>query len=178
MLKNTPEQYGLISKLFHWLSALIIISMYIMGKWMEDLDYYSQWYHTAPAWHKSIGICLLLFTCLRLIWRTTTPLPASLSSHSKNVTLMSSIGHKLIYVALFIAMCSGYLISTADGRVIDVFTWFSVPVIGPFIENQEDLAGEIHEQATNAVILLAIIHILAALKHHFIDKDNTLKRML
>lgn len=73
---------------------------------------------------------------------------------------------------------SGYLISTADERPIEVFGWFSVPSFGSFIDNQEDIAGTIHEWLAYVLIALASVHALAALKHHFIDKDNTLKRML
>ena len=177
MLRNTAEKYGLVSKLIHWLSAITIISLYVLGKWMEDLDYYSEWYRTAPNWHKSIGILLLLMTLFRIIWKFKVGSPEAIPSHSNRVKQATKIGHKLIYTCLITAMLSGYLISTADGRAIDVFTWFSIPSMGELFNNQEDIAGAIHEQATNAVILLAIFHVLAALKHHFIDKDKTLMRM-
>lgn len=178
MLKNSHEQYGLVTKMLHWLSAFAIIGLYILGKWMEDLDYYHEWYRTAPDWHKSIGILLIIATLLRLIWKFTTPSPEPIKTHSKQVQWLSQMGHKLIYLCLIIALVSGYLISTADGRAIMVFNWFSVPSMGELFAKQEDIAGEIHEQATNALILLAIIHVLAAFKHHFFDRDNTLKRML
>ena len=73
---------------------------------------------------------------------------------------------------------SGYLISTADGRAVDVFGWFEIPATLQGIEGQEDIAGEIH--FILAMILLAVIalHILAALRHHFILKDRTMSRML
>jgi cytochrome b561 len=80
-----------------------------------------------------------------------------------------------LIIALF---ASGYLISTADGRSIDVFNWFSVPAMGEFFENQEDIAGDAHFYIAWSVIVLAIIHALAALKHHFISNDDTLKQML
>ena len=178
MLKNTAEKYGLVSKLIHWLSAFAIIGLYILGKWMEDLDYYSEWYRIAPDWHKSIGIILIAVTLFRIIWKLSMGSPAPIASHSNTIKRLTKIGHNLIYLCLIIAMCSGYLISTADGRAIEVFSWFSIPSMGELFNNQEDIAGDIHEQATNAVILLAIFHVLAALKHHFIDKDNTLIRMI
>lgn len=178
IIKNTNSKYGLISKLFHWLSALVIIGLYIMGKWMEDLDYYSQWYTDAPFWHKSIGIMLLSLTILRLGWKFSTLSPEPIKRHNKTIKKISHITHYLMYILLFVAMLSGYLISTADGRGIEVFNLFILPSIGELIPNQEDVAGEVHELATNGVILLAIIHIIGALKHHFFDKDETLIRML
>jgi cytochrome b561 len=73
---------------------------------------------------------------------------------------------------------SGYLISTADGRAIQVFDWFEVPALVTGIANQEDIAGAVHYWVAVALIALASLHGLAALKHHFLDRDGTLLRML
>jgi len=73
---------------------------------------------------------------------------------------------------------SGYMISTADGRPISVFNWFDIPALPALIEQQEDIAGEIHFISATTLITLSLLHAAAALKHHFIDKDNTLRRML
>jgi cytochrome b561 len=75
-------------------------------------------------------------------------------------------------------MIAGYLISTADGRPIDVFNLFSVPATLHGLADQEDIAGEIHEILAWALVLLAGVHALAALKHHFINRDSTLLKML
>jgi len=74
-------------------------------------------------------------------------------------------------------MLSGYLISTADGRPISVFGWFEVPALLTSIPNQEDVAGLVHEYLAWGLVILAGLHGLAALKHHFIDRDPTLLRM-
>jgi cytochrome b561 len=75
-------------------------------------------------------------------------------------------------------MISGYLISTADGRAISVFGWFEVPALITSIPDQEDIAGLIHEYLAWGLVIFSGLHALAALKHHFIDRDPTLKRML
>jgi cytochrome b561 len=75
-------------------------------------------------------------------------------------------------------MIAGYLISTADGRPIDVFNLFSVPATLHGLADQEDIAGEVHEILAWALVLLAGVHALAALKHHFINRDSTLLKML
>ena len=75
-------------------------------------------------------------------------------------------------------MITGYLISTADGRGIEVFELITIPAYGAIIENQEDIAGLVHKWLAYLLIALASLHALAALKHHFIDKDNTLNRMI
>ena len=74
-------------------------------------------------------------------------------------------------------MVSGYLISTADGRPIAVFDWFEVPALITSIPDQADVAGLIHEYLAWALLIFSAVHALAALKHHFIDRDPTLKRM-
>ena len=79
---------------------------------------------------------------------------------------------------MFFIIISGYFISTADGRGIEVFSLFEIPGFGSFIENQEDIAGEIHKWLAYTLIGLSLLHGFAALKHHFVDKDDTLNRMI
>jgi cytochrome b561 len=83
----------------------------------------------------------------------------------------------VLYLGLFGVMISGYLISTADGRGIEVFGLFSVPATLTGIPQQEDIAGAIHEYLAWGLVIFAALHGLAALKHHFIDRDSTLLRM-
>ena len=168
--------YNKFAKLLHWLSVVMVIGLFAAGTWMVDLSYYSEWYKTVPHWHKSAGICLLAITVIRLVWKILSKSPAIEGSSFERKVAISA--HHLIYLLLFTVFVSGYMISTADGRPIEVFNWFSVPGLGSFIEDQEDVAGTIHEYATYCLIALTSLHALAALKHHFIDKNNTLKKML
>jgi cytochrome b561 len=115
---------------------------------------------------------------LRLIWRNSQITPEHLASHSKIERKAGNLILSLLYALLFLIMISGYLISTADDRGIEVFQLFAIPSLGEFIENQEDIAGLIHKWLAYTLIALALLHALAALKHHFIDKDNTLNRMI
>lgn len=176
MFKNSPRSYGLISIVFHWLSALTVIALFALGWWMVDLTYYSEWYRTAPHYHKSAGLLLAAVTLARLIWKWRQPRPEGLGKPFEKRA--AHVAHSVLYVLLFSLFVSGYLISTADGRGIEVFNWFTVPSSGEWVENQEDIAGSIHEWLAYGIIGLAVIHALAALKHHFIDRDVTLKRML
>jgi cytochrome b561 len=177
MLKNTATKYGVMAKTLHWVSALAVIGLFAVGFWMVDLTYYSQWYKTAPMWHKSVGILLLITTLFRVFWRFYSPAPEAIATHSKQVKLASSLAHIAIYTLLFSLMISGYLISTADDRPIEVFNWFNVPALGELFTDQADIAGLIHEYLAYSLIGLSLLHAVAAIKHHFIDKDDTLKRM-
>jgi cytochrome b561 len=92
--------------------------------------------------------------------------------------MLSSLGHGLLYAGIFLVMISGYLISTAKGRGVSVFDLFEIPAFITGLPNQADLAGAVHFYVAWGLVLLAGLHALAALKHHFIDRDATLKRML
>ncbi|WP_407333744.1 cytochrome b [Enterovibrio sp. 27052020O] len=169
-------KYGLTLRLIHWLSAVLVIGMFAAGLWMVDLTYYSSWYKTAPHWHKSVGICIAALTVFRLIWRAVKGTPNIEGSRFERTAAHAA--HHTLYLLLFVIFASGYLISTSDGRPIDVFNWFAVPALGELFPDQSDIAGAIHYYAAFVLIGLAVLHAAAALKHHFIDKDDTLRKMI
>lgn len=176
--RNNSSRYGLVSIFMHWLVALVVFGLFALGYWMVGLDYYSSWYKTAPDLHKSIGLLLFAVMSARLLWRLFSPPPASLPSHGRITRLASKLGHSVLYLGLFVLMVAGYLISTADGRGIEVFGLFEVPATITSIPRQEDIAGLVHEYLAWALVIFAGVHGVAALKHHFIDRDRTLMRML
>ncbi|AFL72239.1 cytochrome b [Thiocystis violascens] len=178
MWRNTEETYGLIAVLLHWLIAVVVVGLFALGLWMVDLTYYDTWYRRAPELHKGVGVLLLLTLLLRLGWRLINPVPRPEPDQSLIEQRLARLMHGLLYLLLFLVMTSGYLISTADGRALDVFGLFSVPATLTGLPNQADLAGEVHLVLAIALVTLAAIHALAALKHHFIDRDATLLRML
>ncbi len=169
--------YSLTQKLLHWLSAITVIGLFAVGWWMVELDYYNEWYQTAPHWHKSIGILLIMATVVRLIIKIKRPKVVPLASHASWEKLVAKITHNILYLGLFLLFVSGYLIATADGEAISVFDWFEVPALWEFDDNQ-DIAGAVHKWGAYSLIGLVLLHILGALKHHFIDKDETIRRMI
>ncbi|MDO6705944.1 cytochrome b [Photobacterium sp. 1_MG-2023] len=175
-MKKAVTHYDWVSILLHWLSALVVIGLFAVGVWMVDLNYYSAWYTTAPHWHKSVGLCLLAATLFRLVWKCIRKQPDIEGAAWEK--LSAKLAHSVIYLLMFGLFISGYLISTSDGRGIDVFNWLTVPSMGELFPDQSDIAGEIHEYIAYGLIGLAVLHAVAALKHHFINKDNTLKKML
>ncbi|MCH2338347.1 cytochrome b [Pseudomonas sp. NPDC047963] len=176
--RNSSSNYGLVSITMHWLVAVAVVVLFALGYWMVGLTYYSSWYRTAPDIHKSIGLLLLGLMVLRVIWRFLNRGPAPLANHRQMTRLATKAGHGVLYLGLFAVMISGYLISTADGRSISVFGWFEVPALITSIPDQEDIAGLIHEYLAWGLVIFSGLHALAALKHHFIDRDPTLKRMI
>lgn len=175
--RNSPARYGLVSISLHWLVALAVFGLFALGYWMVGLSYYDPWRQEAPDLHKSIGLLLFGLMLLRVLWRLLNPSPAALASHGAMTRLASKLGHGLLYLGLFGVMITGYLISTADGRGIEVFGLFTVPATFTGIPDQEDVAGDIHRILAWGLVIFAGVHGLAALKHHVIDRDSTLLRM-
>ncbi|MDT8452840.1 MAG: cytochrome b [Gammaproteobacteria bacterium] len=177
-LRNTPRGYGLVAIILHWLVALAVIGLSPLGVWMTGLGYYDDWYKRGPELHKSIGIVLFIIMLARVIWSAGNVKPEDEPGTSAMQRRAAHAMHQLLYVLLFAVMISGYLISTADGRPIQVFDLFAVPATFSGIDNMEDVAGEVHWYLALTLISFTGLHTLAALKHHFIDRDRTLIKML
>ncbi len=176
--RNNHLTWGWVTVGIHWLTVLAVLGLLSLGLWMVDLGYYHLWYHKAPLIHKSIGILLFGMTLFRLIWRLTHASPLPLTSHSVLEQRAAAAVHRLIYLLLLGTMITGYLISTAAGKPVSVFGWFEIPAIMKGFKGQADIAGNIHRILALSLGGLALLHALAALKHHFIDRDKTLIRML
>lgn len=175
MLRNSSSRYGWIAIILHWLMAVAIIGMFALGVWMRTLDYYDAWYHRAPEIHKSVGMLLLFTLAFRFAWRLTNPRPELIGRWWEKMIALAV--HRMHYLLMFTVMISGYLIPTAEGAGIEVFSWFTVPATFTFDKRQADVIGWIHQMSAWLLIGLAAVHTAAALKHHFVDHDVTLVRM-
>lgn len=177
MWRNTDSRYGIITIAIHWLVAIIAISLFVLGLWMVGLGYYDPWYRRAPELHKSTGVLLFFLMLFRLIWNSFNKKPQLLTGNNPLEEKIARTVHFFLYLLLFAVMLSGYLISTADGRPIEVFGMINVPAILTGLEQQEDIAGFVHLILAIILISLSSFHALAALKHHIINHDKTLIRM-
>ncbi len=175
---NNEHSWGALSIALHWLVALTVPGLFGLGFWMTGLDYYHTWYKLGPDIHKSIGVLLLGALLFRLVWRLFNTNPASLPTHTDWEKRLAHAVHLLLYLLLFAIVFSGYFISTADGRAIEVFGWFELPAYPLGIEQQAEIAGTIHWYLALTLMSIVGLHAAGALKHHFIVKDETLKRML
>lgn len=177
-VRNSSDRYGLVAVLLHWLVALTVIALAILGLWMVDLSYYSTYYRSAPFWHKSVGVALAAVLLLRLLWRLLNRQPSHLPNHKRWETRLAGAVHVLLYGLLLAIVASGYLISTAKGQPVSVFGLFDLPAWITSLPKQADRAGAIHYWLATGMLGLAGLHAAGALKHHFIDRDDTLRRML
>jgi len=176
MLKNTKESYGLIARIVHWLMAILIIALIIAGLIMTELpkgDLKSQIYQI----HKAIGAIVLILLLFRLIWRVTNPVPEPLSPDLRE-RMLARLMHLALYALIFVQAVSGIILSQAHGYAVSVFGWFDLPTLVEKNKELAEAAEEVHEFVWIVLAIVIILHAAAALKHHFIDKDRTLLRMI
>lgn len=178
MWRDSEQTYGFVAIVLHWVVAVGAIGLFALGIWMVGLTYYDPWYNHAPDWHRSLGILLLGVLVLRYIWRLLVSRPAPEPEHKPWERATGRIAHGLLNLLTLAVIVAGFLISSADGRPVAVFDWFTVPALVEGLPRQESLAGDWHRWLAYVLIGLAALHALAALKHHFVDRDRTLRRIL
>lgn len=173
--RNTRSAYGAVSIFFHWISAVIVVGMFASGVWMVGLNYYSPWYQIAPNYHKAFGLILAAMVLGRLTWNALNKKPVSIGNKFEQV--VSKLVHIALYVLLVVLFISGYLIATGDGRAVSIFGVIQVPSI---VQSKgiEVPAGQVHFYAAWSIAALVVLHAVGALKHHLINKDKVLVRML
>lgn len=176
-LRNTPEKYGVISKLFHWVMFVLIVSMIFFGMWMSDLAP-SVLKIQAYFWHKSTGILILFLLAARLCWKWTNLrplLPTTLKQWQLHAIHMT---HTLLYFMMFLMPVSGWMMNSAAGFDVSFYGLFSLPLIITPNIILRDILHETHIIGAYAFILLISGHIGAAFLHHFYYRDTVLKKML
>lgn len=172
------QQYTKTAMALHWLIALLIISAFFLGLTMTDIPGITPTKLKYYSWHKWIGCTVFGLACLRLLWRlfnSAPPYPASmgkLQQHAANVM------HVLLYILIFAVPLSGYFYSLAAGIPVVYLGLVKMPVL---IDPNPDLKPILKSAHYTLTMLMAagvVMHVLAALKHQFIDRDNIFKRML
>lgn len=172
------KNYGWPSIALHWLVAIGYLGLFALGAYMVTLGYYDALYVTLPYWHKGLGVLLMAVVLVRICWRVFNVRPQPVAGHKDYERLAARAAHWSLNLGCVVVLLSGYFISTAAGEGIDVFSWFTLPASPMNIANQEDIAGEIHMYVAYLVLAIAAAHAMAALKHHFFDRDQTLRRMI
>jgi len=174
---NTTSQYGLTSKILHWLVAVLMISLLGLGVWMVDLGYYDLWYHDALSLHKGLGISLGVLVLLKLVWQFISPPPPPQASLNHFERFASIWVHRLLIAATLLLPATGYLVSSSEGAAIDVFSLFRVPALWEINDTLRDQAITVHYYIAYLILGAVLLHAGAALKHQFLDHKGTLKRM-
>ncbi len=175
---NSRNEYGWFSIIVHWLMAAAVFGLFFLGYFMVDLDYYSPWYNRAPHLHEGLGLLFGALLLVRLVARWLNPPPPPLASLNAMERITARAVHSLFYALMLAIVVSGYLISSAGDRAVPVFNWFSVPSLPLPLEQQEDVAGKWHRWIGWSLVIAGGLHALAAIKHHLVDRDRTLRRIV
>ena len=184
-LKNGDTQYGTISKLLHWLMAIMILALICVGIYMADLpkdtaeqkQYAFQFY----GLHKSVGVVVLGLIVLRLLWIKVSPVPALPSVFNAREQMVTKLVQAFLYILMIFVPLSGYIMSNAGGFPINFFGMGELPAIVGKSKAIGGVAHEAHAIMGFAILALVALHIAGALKHRLKDKggeSDILKRML
>lgn len=174
----TPTvRYTATAKILHWLMAILIPASMALGLYVEGLPFSPEKLKLI-SWHKWAGVTLFMLAVLRLGWRLSHPPPPLPASMPPMLRLAAHAGHLVLYVLMLAIPLTGWLMSSAKGVPT---VWFGVLPLPDLLAKDEALGGLL--QATHKYLnwLLAATlagHVAAALKHHFIDRDDILRRML
>lgn len=171
------QRYTLTAISLHWLMALLLFGIFPLGIYMHDLP-------LSPAklqlysYHKWIGVTIFLLVLVRLLWRAThtpPPLPDTIPRWQQ---FASQAVHTGLYGLMLAVPVSGWLMSSAKGFKT---VWFGIVPLPDVLAKDKALGewlGEVHEVLSFTLALLIALHVAAALKHHFLERDDVLRRML
>ena len=169
--------YTKTAKGLHWLMAVLFFGMLGLGFYMQGLPL-SPDKLKLYSWHKWVGVTVFLLALFRIAWRVTHQPPALPSSMPRLMQIAAHAGHHMLYMLMFLIPLSGWLMSSAKGFQT---VWFGILPIPDLLEKNKllgDLLQTVHVSLNYLFIAVLIGHIGAALKHHFIDTDDILTRML
>ena len=178
MLRNSAQRFGLVTKVLHWWTAVLIFALIGLGWYMVDLTYFDRWYNAALSWHKALGLLVLVLGTLLLCWKVISPSPDYPASIGRFQRAAATAVHHMLLLMLLLIPITGYLISTSAGKPIDIFGWFEIPPVIDVNTALRDFAIQIHYWSAYGTGVLALAHAAAAFKHQFIDRDGILARML
>ena len=184
-LKNTPTRYGAVGQTLHWVIVALVITQYVLASLAEQAGA-AKAAHPAAAlvqfqWlarHKSVGLTIFALAIVRLVWRAFSPPPSLPVTMPHWQVVAAKFSHYTFYVLLFAMPLTGLVMSAAANYPVSYFGWFTLPDLVAPDEGLRDLMEKVHWTLFYILVALASLHVAAALKHHFIDRDDVLRRML
>ena len=176
-IRNTPTRWGHIAQFLHWLIVVLIIVQVILANRAEDLPIGPKKIEVY-AWHKSVGITILGLAIIRLLWRWANPTPTLPGTLKPYERVLANVTHFGLYLLLFAQPLTGWMMTSARGFPVSWFGFWQLP---DFVSKNQALYNamkETHDALALALYAIVFLHVAAALKHHFLLKDDVLRRML
>lgn len=174
---TAAPRYGAAAQLFHWTIAALIVVQFALAWSFDDLPNGLRKLKLI-ALHKSFGMTILMLAVLRLLWRlghAPPPLPAGMSPLERRLARAS---HAALYTLIFVMPLTGWLMSSAKHYSVSWFNLFTWPDLIGKNETAFEVLRTTHDVLSNCLLALAVLHLLAAFKHHFWNHDDVLVRML
>lgn len=177
MREKQGRHFGVISILNHWCSAIVFLSLLALGFFLEFTGDGRGTGGPLMGLHKSVGVLFLGFACWRLGWRLLQGFPKDVASMPWIQEVAAKLVHWALLTATIVMPVSGILMSIYGNRSINVFGLFTVPAM-PENEYINRIADGVHWAVAYLVALAVLMHVGGVLKHHLLDRDETLKRMI
>jgi len=179
MIRNSHAAWGWPAITMHWVVAALIVATFGLGLWMGEVPVRAArpYYY---AIHASLGITLLLILVVRILWALLNPPPAALAGTPPWQHSAARLMHLALYAMTLAAVLFGWALAGVERTPIVPMAFGVLPMPSPLplTHAAEDFLEEAHELAAYGLIALAGVHMLAALWHHYVMRDDTLRRML
>lgn len=182
------QRYTAVAITLHWIIAVLLVSMVFYGWWMEGLvdpmmrgEVSVGYVQGAYNWHKTAGIIILVLSLARLVWRLTHPAPALPTGMKSWERIGARFTHFAFYAVMIGAPIGGWVTASATQFPNKMFNSDALllprlPV--PQTDSFYEFASSMHGAAGWVVLILLVLHVGAALKHHFVNRDGVLARMI
>ncbi len=175
--RNSPHGYGVVAKFLHWSIVILIIAQYVIIESAEEMANGPEKLETIGL-HKSLGMLVFGLVLVRIVWKLASagkPEPVPMPRPQR---IAAAAGHGLLYLLILAQPITGWLMSSYGGRPTSFFGWFNFPDLVGENHDTHEFFEEVHEVLFFTMVGVAVLHALAALYHHFIMKDHSLRRML
>jgi cytochrome b561 len=176
-LSNTDQAYGAVAQFLHWAIVIMIIAQYVIIESAEDLPDGLEKLQVISN-HKSLGMLVFLLALARIGWRIVNrgkPVPVPMPNWQR---IAAAAGHGVLYLLILAMPLTGWAMSSSANYPVTLFGWFQFPAIVSPNHDLHEALEEVHEVLFNVLVVLALAHAAAALFHHFVLKDDSLRRML
>ena len=171
------DRYGIPSILLHWVMAVLVAGAWFVGDWMTDLSF-SPLKLKVYSWHKWTGVLVFALLIVRVGVRIAARFSPRIATPIQSDNRLARGAHLLLYLLLAFVPLSGWFFSSAAGFTTVWFGLWAIPDLVPKDAQLKDLFHAVHDALTSVLAALVVLHLLAALKHHFIDRDRVLVRMV
>ena len=173
-LTNSLTEYGFISKVFHWLSAAVLIIQIPLGFYLVDMDF-SDKRLTVESIHVTLGLSIFYLILFRLLYKTLNPTPRLQNSLFPGQRIIAKLNHIFLYISIITITISGALKKLFNGEELDMF-FFNIEIKDNF--ELAEIFYEIHIVGNYTLIALISLHIFAVIVHKLLFKENLLKKIL